>query len=201
MVIEWYTNELNTLNANIITIINKLKNQNKRADIDSIHKQLVKITNMQDLTKEDLLKKVHDFETDGKIVNKLNQNKDSFHGRKDIVDYFAENIIEKTPIIFHDSFFETPNVNQTDSQRFSNSFSRESRKSSIPDFDIITNAPAVPHISHDAENIREIESLADSMFQKLKVDGIKKEIMPELQKVLKYFFRTSSRYLKRNVKN
>ena len=72
MVNEWYTNELNTLNANIITIINKLKNQNKRADIDSIHKQLVKITNMQDLTKEDLLKKVHDFETDGKIVNKLN---------------------------------------------------------------------------------------------------------------------------------
>ena len=61
--------------------------------------------------------------------------------------------------------------------------------------------PAVPHISHDAENIREIESLADSMFQKLKVDGIKKEIMSELQKVLKFFFRTNTQYLKRNVKN
>ena len=112
---------------------------------------------MQDHTKKDLLKKVHDFETDGKIVNKLNRNKDAFHVRKDIVDSFAENIIEKTSIIFHDSFFETPNVNQTDSQSFSNSFSRESRKSSIPDFDIITNTPAVPHINHDAENIREIE--------------------------------------------
>ena len=137
-----YTNELSTLNANIITIIYKLKNQNKRADIDSILKQLVKTTSMQVLTKEDL-------ETKGKIVNKLNRNKDSFHVRKDIVDRFAENIIEKTPIIFHDSFFETPNVNQTDSQSFSNSFSRESRKSSIPDFDIITNTPAVPHINHD----------------------------------------------------
>ena len=137
-----YTNELSTLNANIITIIYKLKNQNKRADIDSILKQLVKTTSMQVLTKEDL-------ETKGKIVNKLNRNKDSFHVRKDIVDGFAENIIEKTPIIFHDSFFETPNVNQTDSQSFSNSFSRESRKSSIPDFDIITNTPAVPHINHD----------------------------------------------------
>ena len=156
MVNEWYANELNTLNASIITIIHKLKNQNKRADIDSIYKQLVK-TSMQDHTKKDLLKKVHDFETDGKIVNKLNRNKDAFHVRKDIVDSFAENIIEKTSIIFHDSFFETPNVNQTDSQSFSNSFSRESRKSSIPDFDIITNTPAVPHINHDAENIREIE--------------------------------------------
>ena len=37
---------LNTLNANIITIINKLKNQKKRADIDSIHKQLVKTISM-----------------------------------------------------------------------------------------------------------------------------------------------------------
>ena len=106
-----YTNEPNTLNANI-TIINKLKNQNRRADIYSTRKQLVKATSMQDLTKEDLLKKVHDLETEGKIVNKLNRNKDSFHVRKDIVDAFAENIIEKT-IIFHDSFFETPNVNQT----------------------------------------------------------------------------------------
>ena len=104
---------------------------------------------MQDLTKEDLLKKVHDLETEGKIVNKLNRNKDSFHVRKDIVDGFAKNIIEKTPIIFHDSFFETPNVNQTDSQSFSSSFSRECRSSTIPDFDIITNTPAVPHINHD----------------------------------------------------
>ena len=112
---------------------------------------------MQDLTKENLFKKVHDLETKGKIVNKLNRNKDSFHVRKDIVDGFAENIIEKAPIIFHDSFFETPNVNQTDSQSLSNSFSRESRSSSIPDFDIITNTPAVLHINHDAENIRETE--------------------------------------------
>ena len=76
-----YTNELNTLNANIIAIINKLKNQNKRVDVDSIHKQLVKTTSMQDLTKEDLLKKVHDLETEGKIVNKLNRNKERYSRR------------------------------------------------------------------------------------------------------------------------
>ena len=62
-----YTNELNMLNANIITIINKLKNQNKRADIDSIHKQLAKTISKQDLTKEDLLKKVHDLKLKGKL--------------------------------------------------------------------------------------------------------------------------------------
>ena len=45
-----YTNELNTLNANITVIISKLKNQNKRADIGSIHKELIKTNSMQDFT-------------------------------------------------------------------------------------------------------------------------------------------------------
>ena len=143
---------------------------------------------MQDLTKEDLLKKVHDLETEGKIVNKLNRNKDFFHVSKDVLDAFAKNIIAKTPIVFHDSFFETPNINQTDSQSFSNSFIRESRSSSLPDFGIIANTPDVPHINHDAENIRETESLADNMFEKLKVHSIKKEIMSELQKSIENFF-------------
>ena len=48
--------------------------------------------------------------------------------------------------------------------------------------------PAVPHINHDAENIRETESLANNMFEKLKVDSIKKEIMSELQKSIENFF-------------
>ena len=61
------------------------------------------------MKKSRILRKDHE----GKIVNKLNQNKDSFHVSKDIVDAFDENIMEKTPIIFHDSFFERPNINQT----------------------------------------------------------------------------------------
>ena len=52
-----YTNELNTLNANIIAI-NKLKNKSKRADIGILHKQLVKTNSAQDHIKEDLLKKI-----------------------------------------------------------------------------------------------------------------------------------------------
>ena len=37
---------------------------------------------MQDLTKEELLKKVHALETERKVVNKLNRNKDFFHVSK-----------------------------------------------------------------------------------------------------------------------
>ena len=114
-----------------------------------------------------------------------------------MVYIFAENILEKIPIIFHDSSFGTPAINQTDSQSFSISSNKESRSSSIPDFDVIVNTPAVPHINHDAENIRDTKSLID-MFEKLKVDVIKREIISELQESI---FRTSSRYFKRNVKN
>ena len=78
-----------------------------------------------------------------------------------MVYIFAENILEKIPIIFHDSSFGTPAINQTDSQSFSISSNKESRSSSIPDFDIIVNTPAVPHINHDAENIRDAKSLID----------------------------------------
>ena len=44
------------LNYNITAIINELQDQNKRGDIVSINKQLIKTDSMQDLTKEDLLK-------------------------------------------------------------------------------------------------------------------------------------------------
>ena len=71
-----------------------------------------------------------------------------------------------------------------------------------PDFDIIANTPAVPQINHDAEKISETESLANNMFRKLKRDGIKKEILSELQKVFKNFFQNELLVLaKRNVKN
>ena len=54
---------------------NKLKNRNKRADIDSIHNETVETNSMQDFTEEDLLKKVYDFETEGENVNKLNRKR------------------------------------------------------------------------------------------------------------------------------
>ena len=53
-------------------------------------------------------------------------------------------------------------------------------------------------INHDAENIRETESLANNMFEKLKVNGIKKEIMSELQKSTENFFQNGVSVFKEN---
>ena len=62
------TNEVNTLNTNINTTVDKLKDQSKQADIDSIHKQLVKTNSKQDFIKEDIVKRVHDLETEKEVV-------------------------------------------------------------------------------------------------------------------------------------
>ena len=62
------TNEVNTSNTNINTTVDKLKDQSKQADIDSIHKQLVKTNSKQDFIKEDIVKRVHDLETEKEVV-------------------------------------------------------------------------------------------------------------------------------------
>ena len=41
------------------------------------------------------LKKLHDLETEGKTVNKLNRNKDFFHVIKDVIDAFAKSVLKK----------------------------------------------------------------------------------------------------------
>ena len=48
-----YTKEISTLNASTVAIINKLKNHDKRADIATARKQLIKSNSMQELAKKD----------------------------------------------------------------------------------------------------------------------------------------------------
>ena len=86
-----------------------------------MRRQCIKNNSVKDFAKEDLIKKIHDLETEVKVANKLNRNKDSFHVSKYIVDDFAENISEKVAIRFNDRFFGTSIINQTDSYSLSNS--------------------------------------------------------------------------------
>ena len=117
------TDELITLNENI-SIINKLKNQ-EITNIYGIYKQLIKSNSIQNLAKEDLSKKkIHNLVAEGQVVNRINQNNDCFHVNKDVVDAFAENILEETLIKFHDRSFESTIINHRDSQNLSNLLSK-----------------------------------------------------------------------------
>ena len=48
--------------------------------------------------------------------------------------------------------------------------------------------PAVPQVNHDAENVRETDLLIDNMFEQVKADDIKAEIISELQKSIEKLF-------------
>lgn len=75
--------ELITLNENI-AIISKLKKNRKKNNIYSIHKKLIKSSSsFQDLDKEDRFTKVQDLVAERQVVNKINQNNDSFEVNKD----------------------------------------------------------------------------------------------------------------------
>ena len=77
--------QLSALDSHIFVIITKLKQQSKRADIDSIHAHIIKTADFENIIKGDLQKRMNSLISDGKVVNKSNRNKDSYWINRDLV--------------------------------------------------------------------------------------------------------------------
>ena len=120
-------------NKIFVTILPIRKNSNG-ADLDSIHKEIKKSLDFEDVTKEFLDDRVHMLINDGKIINKLNWNADSYYVNSELVDLETPNILNSsqsalganktpqlqgvtlTPIIHISIFSEDPptlNVHET----------------------------------------------------------------------------------------
>ena len=66
-----------SFDQNIFTVINDLKKKRKRADIDSIHKEIIKIIYFKDTTKDDIQDRINIFLINVKLINKINRNLNS----------------------------------------------------------------------------------------------------------------------------
>ena len=109
----------------IFSILLQIRKNNNHADVNSIHKHIIKIVDFEDIPKENLDERIHTLITDGKIINKINRNADSYYvNEKDIESILPKDsntpfISEKsfcTPVISNpDSISETPSIgyNQT----------------------------------------------------------------------------------------
>ena len=53
----------------IFSIILQIPKNNNRADVNSIHKHIIKIVDFEDVTKECLDDRIHTLIMDGKIIN------------------------------------------------------------------------------------------------------------------------------------
>ena len=62
----------------IIKIIRKIENQHQRADIDSIHKKIIKISDYHDVSKEFLNIRIENLLKNSSIRNKPNRGNPSF---------------------------------------------------------------------------------------------------------------------------
>ena len=82
----------NLFEQNIFNIINDLKDKHKRADADSIHRELIKITNFKEVSKEDLQGKLDLLLIDEKLMNKINRNLNSYSVNTVNTDHEYDNI-------------------------------------------------------------------------------------------------------------
>ena len=63
----------------IVDVIADLRKKHKRVDCKSIHKEIVKIADFSNISKEDLMNRINIPLTDEKILNKRNRNLDSYY--------------------------------------------------------------------------------------------------------------------------
>ena len=72
------TSELSALDHTIYSAINRIRGQNKHADRNSVHKEIIKTIDFEKISKSFLDDRINMLIQNDKIINKLNRNKDFF---------------------------------------------------------------------------------------------------------------------------
>ena len=74
-----------------------IRKKNNRADLDSIYKEIVKSLDFEHVTKEFLDDRIHTLINDGKIINKINRNADSYYVNSELIDLETLNLSNFSP--------------------------------------------------------------------------------------------------------
>ena len=83
-------------NQILLNIFNRRK-KNNQADHDSIYKEIVKSVDFEHVTKEFLDDRIHTLINDGKIINKINRNADSYYVNSEPIDLETLNLSNFSP--------------------------------------------------------------------------------------------------------
>ena len=80
----------------IFVIVLRITENNNRSDleIDLIYKEIEKSIDFEDVTKEFLDDRIHTLINDGKIINKLIPNADSYYVNSELVDLETPNLLK-----------------------------------------------------------------------------------------------------------
>ena len=88
------SNELNNLNNEIFFCINQLKAWKKGSNIDNIHKQIIKISDFNEISKDYLLARLATLSNEQKIKIKLFNNSASYSVIEDLIDLETVNSMQ-----------------------------------------------------------------------------------------------------------
>ena len=83
----------NKIDEETFVTILRIRKNNNWADLDRIYKEIKKSLGFEDVTKEFVDNRIHALINDGKIIDKLNQNVDSYYVNSELVDLETPNLL------------------------------------------------------------------------------------------------------------
>ena len=166
----------------IFTIINDLKNKHKRADVESIHKEIAKKSDFKDVTKEDLEERINILLIDEKLLNKINRNLNSYSVNtvNTEIDY------ETTQLISSNSSIATPMNDATPRFHTPLNDSETPITNSIPDFSADFLTPE--HKTIENAHMNSSEKYIDRIYKKVEIENFKDDILKNLRHNIKELF-------------
>ena len=174
----------NLFEQNIFNIINDLKDKHKRADADSIHRELIKITNFKEVSKEDLQGKLDLLLIDEKLMNKINRNLNSYSVNTVNTDHEYDNI----QLINSNVSIITPENDSSPGLHMATQTPLNVTETPITETPITkTNADFVTPEKKSAEckNINSSEIYIDKIYEKIKIENFKGDILKNVHKDIK----------------
>ena len=158
----------------IVDVITELRKKHKRADCESIHKEIIKIADFSNISKEDLMNRINILLIDEKILNKRNRNLDSYYVSESTSP--DNNTFSETP--HNTSADDTEPIFPVTSQTPSKARERSTSINRIPDLTIGFASPDV-----QSSNI-------DTISEKMKIQSFKDNILQNLRENIIEIFNT-----------
>ena len=158
----------------IVDIITDIRKKHKRADCESIHKEIVKIADFSNISKEDRMNRINILLIDEKILNKRNRNLDSYY----INENTSSDNNNFSETLHNTSADDTEPIFPVTSQTPSKTRERSTSINRIPDFTIGFASP-----DGQSSNI-------DTIYEKIKIQSFRDNILQNLRENIIEIFNT-----------
>ena len=177
-----------SFDQNIFTVINDLKKKRKHADIDTIHKEIIKTIDFKVTTKDDLQDRINILLINEKLIHKIDRNLNSYS-----INEVNTNIeYATTKVLSSNLSFANPNNESTADfsitpQTPLKDYETPSTKSS-PDFTIGLTNPMKKTIENAEINSSKKYKDTMAQYEKIKIKTFKENILQNLRNNIKEIF-------------